>query len=324
MISVLTNNLHRMWREKSRIILTFVLTAAAVAAAIFFSSQPYKAGNIALVSENGQNGLSSPVLNITVLEQAPPLSELVRDRYDAVVAQAADGSYVITTIKSDSFRVELEQILADPAAEHTSSRPVRGPAATILGFITMFVMMEGVTLMFLFSDDKEKKQIERVAASPISFSGYLCAHGLFTFLCIFLPTMGLLCLLSLFPGINIGLSLGIYALLLGLLCAFSVAFSLFLNALFIGSDAANMAGSATVVLTSMLAGGFYAFEHGNPLLERIIQLLPQKTFFTLVERIERGASSGEILPVLLYVATVTIVFFTAAVLKTRRDYVHSH
>jgi len=256
MISVFINDMYRMEQEKGRIILTFVMIGAAIAAALFFASRPYSAGNIAMTVED----------------------------------YSGSG---------------------------------RGMASTILGYMTMFIMMLGVSMMFLFSDDKEKKQIERIAAAPISFGGYLAAHGIFIFGIIYLPSLIWLGAAAVIRGIDLGLPLWQYALLLSLICGLSVAFSMFLNSFIRGTDSANMIGSALAVLTSILAGGFYAFEAGNKILETIIRILPQKAFFTVVETVEANQHLGKCLASLLFIIIVIIGMIGFAAIKTRRDYVYS-
>ena len=118
-----------------------------------------------------------------MLEREPPLSELVASKYDAVVVFDSQGGYEMRTIKSDEFKQTLGTILSDPAAYHADSMESRGKGTNIIGFILMFVLMQGVALMFLFAEDKEKRQIQRIAASPVSFMGYLCAHGFFFTYC---------------------------------------------------------------------------------------------------------------------------------------------
>jgi ABC-2 type transport system permease protein len=173
----------------------------------------------------------------------------------------------------------------------------------------------------MFAEDKEKKQLTRISASPISVTRYLCAHSIFTFLVIYLPTMLVLYLVKFIMNVDVGFSFGEYAALLAIITAFATAFSLFLNALYNKGDTANMAGSSIVMMTSILAGGFYSFDKGNKILETIIQVLPQKAFLTLAEGIERGRSFAATAPKLAYILVLTAVFVAIGVVKTRRDYV---
>ena len=321
-IAVLKNNLRRLMEQKQRLLLFPILTAAAIAGAIFFNSKADIAGRVAVVSDNGAF-LSSAYLNITAMKQPPPTSELVAGRYDAVVVFDDQGGYAIQTIKSDEFKATLESIISDPSADHAGASGSRGKGTNIVGFILMFVMMQGVALMFMFAEDKEKKQILRVAASPVSFGWYLSAHSIFTFMFLFIPIAVMLSIFCAIPGIDMGFSLATYLLLTALQCALATSFGLFLVALCKKSDTSNMAGSASVVLTSVLAGSFYSFEKGNKILETVIKVLPQKAYLSMSDSLEKGLEISSWSYDGLYVAALIAVFVLVAVTKTRKDYVKS-
>lgn len=322
-MGVLRNDLYRLWEEKARIVLMLVLVAGAIVIAIFISSRSEMAGNIALVSNDSDVSISSEYLNITVLDEAPPMSELVSNKYDAIVT-STDDYYDIQTIKSDSFRETLETILSDPSVYHGDTLGTRQIGTNIIGFLIMFVLMQGVYLMFLFAEDKERKQIVRIAASPVSFTGYLCAHSIFSFLFLLVPTILILYIVKGIMGVDIGFSFPQYLMLIALMCAIATTFSLFLNAMAKKGDTANMLGSALVVMTSILSGSFYSFEKYNDVLETVIKILPQKSYLTIVSSLEGGTAISEILPHLIYVLALIAIFFIIAVIKTRREYVRSN
>lgn len=324
MISVFKNNFNRLMEKKARIILTLVLTAAAITVAVFISSMPPSAGNIALVSDNNQATLSSPYLNVIRLDEAPLVSQMVSGKYDAVVIYHSDGMFDISTIRDDEFTQTLTGILQNPSGYNVGHFEGRGIGTNILGYLLMFILLEGILLMYMFSEDKEKNQIVRIAASPVPFTSYLLAQSLFTFGFIFVPSAAMLALVAVVSGIDMGFGIMQYALLLALICAFSTAFSLFINALVKGSDTANMVGSSTVLLTTILAGSFYSFERGNAVLEAVISVLPQKVYLSLVNGIEKGIASPELIPQALYLLLLTHVLFGFAIFKTRRDYVRSN
>jgi ABC-2 type transport system permease protein len=319
-IAVLKNNFRRLMEQKQRLLLFPILTAASIAGAIFFNTKADIAGNIAVVAEIGTFP-SIAYLNVTQLEQAPTLSELLAGRYDAVVVFDDQGGYEIQTIKSDEFKQILSSIISDPSANHAGAVGSRGKGTNIVGFILMFVMMQGVSLMFMFAEDKEKKQIRRVAASPVSFTWYLCAQSFFTFTFLFIPIAIMLSAAYVIPGIDMGFSLATYLLLAALQCALATSFGLFLVALFKKSDSSNMIGSASVVLTSVLAGSFYSFDKGNKVLETIIKVLPQKAFLSMSDSLERGLDMSAWFFNALYITAFVAVFILIAVVKTRKDYV---
>lgn len=329
MISVFKNNFSRFIHRKVMIIAILVLTIGAIVAAIFISSKTKTVANIAFVSQRDSFEMESldkeyPNLNLILLHEPPEMSEMVSGKYDAIVAENADSTYDIQTIKSDEIAGTIEDILYHRLDNVQQSIQSRGVGTTILGYLVMFILMEASMLMFLFSDDKEHKQIIRVAASPISFTGFLAAHSSFTFTFLFCPTIIILFVIKFIFGRNLGFSYLQYTLLIALICAFATAFTLFLHSFFDKSDTANMAGSVIIILTSVLAGSFYSFDKGNKMLEQIIRFLPQKSYLTLVDKIERGMHWGEIYIQLLYILVLTLVFFGFAIIITRNNYVKRH
>ena len=308
--------------QKQRLLLFPILTAVAIAGAIFFNTKSDIAGNVAVVSAGGVFP-SSAYLNITAMDQPPPMSELVAGRYGAVVVFDDHGGYEIQTIKNDEFRVTLESIISDPSANHAGASGSRGKGTNIVGFILMFVMMQGVSLMFMFAEDKEKKQIRRIAASPVSFGWYLCAHIFFTFMFLFIPIAVMLSIACVMPGIDMGFGLAVYLFLAALQCALATSFGSFLVALCKKSDTSNMAGSASVILTSVLAGCFYSFDKGNKILETIIKVLPQKSFLSMSDSLEKELDISSWSFDGLYIAALIVVFILIAVIKTRKDYIKS-
>ena len=324
--AILKNNLRRLRERKSRFFMFVILTAAAIAAALFINTKAEIAGHIAVVSHvpaysDRQIGFPTEYLNVTVLKEEPPMSELVSGKYDAVVIVDEWLNYKIKTIKSDDFKHTLESIIADPTGYHATEIRNRGNGTNIVGFMLMFIFMQGVSMMFMFAEDKEKKQISRITASPISFTGYLCGHTFFAFAFLVAPIMLMLTAAQLIFRVDMGFDLRHYLGLISLISALATSFAIFLIALFRKSDTSNMLGSAIVTLTSLLAGGFYSFDKGNRILETAIKVLPQKAFLSMADLIERGKGISSWYHYGLYIVALTIIFFAAAIIKTRKDYV---
>jgi len=306
--------------QKQRFLLFLALAAAAIAGAIFFNAKADIAGNIAVVSGNVVS-LPSAYLNITEMEQPPPMSELIAGRYDAVVVFDSQGVYEIQTIKNDEFKQTLVSLISGQPGTYAGAPGPRGKGTNIVGFILVFVMMQGVNLMFMFSEDKEKKQIMRIAASPVPFAWYLCAHSFFTFSFLFFPIALMLSVFCAVPSIDMGFGLALHMPLVALLCALATSFGLFVAALSKTSDTSNMAGSASVALTSVLAGSFYSFDKGNKILGAIIKALPQKAYLSMSDSLERGLDISSWSIDGLHIIAVIMAFVLAAVYKTRKDYV---
>jgi len=318
--AILKNDFRRLMERKSKFILFFVLTAGAIAVAIFMNTKADIVGHIAVVSKNDVI-IPSTHLNITPLEKAPPTSDLVAGKYDAVVSFDVHGRYEIQTIKNDDFKQMLDTIISDPSSFHTSEIGGRDKGTNIIGFIMMFILMQGVSMTFMFAEDKDKKQIKRIAASPVSFMGYLYGHSFFTFIFLLMPTIIILLAVKLLFSINIGFAIMEYFFLTAILSALATSFALFLIALIKAGDFANMIGSAIIILTSILAGSFYSFDKGNKVLETVIKVLPQKAFLSMSELLEAGKDISLWYHHGLYIVVLIIIFFIAAMVKTRMDYV---
>jgi len=322
-IAVLQNNLRRLAQHNANVILFFILTVGAVAAALFFNAQADNVGHIAVISQSDITVSDSKHLKITRMDSEPAMSELVSGRYDAIVIYDEQGSYTIKTIKNDNYRNQLETILQDPSAFGESGIPSRGSGTNIIGFMMMFVLMQGVGMSFLFAEDRDNRQIRRIAASPVPFDGYLLAHGVFTFAILFVPTILILGIARYLFKADIGFGISGYLALIAVLCALATSFGLFVTAVTKKGDSANMAGSASVVLTTVLSGSFYSFERGNRILEYIIRILPQKAFLSLTDLLEQGAGISQWLYHGLYIILLTAFFFFYAVIRTRKEYVKS-
>jgi ABC-2 type transport system permease protein len=312
--------------EKGYLITSILLTFCAVVAAIALTNKVEVRGNIAFVTkeiateENVALFSENKYFTVTILEDEPAKSELLFHRYDAIVS-VKDGKYEIESIKGDEFKAQLSEALQHPESFVPDTSKERGIGANIIGFMMMFLLMQGILYARLFAQDKEKHMIERVAMSPIAFSEYLLGHTMFIMLLIFVPAF-VVVVFAKIVGISIGFTLIQYAGLIGCLALLSTTFALFLNSLFCVVDTANMLGSSIVVLTSMLAGSFYSFAKSNDIFNQILYILPQKDFINFMNAIEKGTVSGNIKLQFIYVMTLSCLFLVFACLKTRRDYVH--
>lgn len=322
MRAIIRNNFRRLWQQKQLIVLLVIFTTVASAAAIFVSTSLTTTWDIAVVSDQpvafeGEN------VNITQLDAAPKRSTLVSGKYDAILYRNADGGYKIDTIKSDETTAQM--VAALEGTQDLSTFSNRGIGTNILGFLMMFLLLMGSMAMCMYSDDKAQKQITRVAASPIKISTYLFAHSLFNFCFLFIPTMIILTLIRLISGVDYGYSFWTLTGLIAMICAFSTSFCLLLYSLLSNkADSAKMTGNTVIILTSILAGSFYAFDKGNRALEMIVTVLPQKAYLTLAEGLEQHADFTTYLPALAYLLILTVVFYAISVIKTKREFVNAH
>lgn len=321
MLDILKNNWNRLLQEKAYLMVSIFLTVCAVSMAILLTNKIDIRGNIALVSKQSVAFEKCKYFKITKLAKKPEESELVQNRYDAIVS-IDNGTYKIDTIKNKEFKDMLTQALENPKSFVPNTDTTRKIGTNIIGYIMMFVLMQGVLYSRFFAEDKEKHMIERIAIAPINFIKYLLGHGLFIIGIIFVPSFLVIAVVKVL-GISVGFSLFSYAILIGLLAILSTGFGLFINSLFNNSDTPNMLGSSIVILTSILAGSFNSFTKEDTMLNRLLHILPQKDYINFVNAFEKGTVASKYELQLLYVIMISIVMFSFAIIKTKRDYVYS-
>ena len=322
-IAVLKANFLRLRpRIGSKLVFT-VFTLISIAFSVYVTGLQEVKAHIALVSSetieaSEVDKLESGQLKVTVVSQRPPLSSLVMNRYDAVVERNEDGSYQIQTLRNEKFQQMLTMLLEHPGADVSSASPARGIGVNILGFMMMFLLMIVFYAQFAFAEDKEKGQLTRIAAAPISFGWYLAAQYAFS-LILLLPEYAMLAIMKLL-GWDIGLTLLQYAGLLLVLAMLGISFALLLNTLFKKPDNASMFGNSVTILTSLLAGCFYSFSKDNVVMDKIVRVIPQKMLLDFTAHVQAGDAAEHLLE-LIYVVVFTLLLFVATDHLLRRIYV---
>ncbi len=319
-LSVLKNNYYRTVPRIGPLILITVITLASMLFAVYMTGVQQVKGHVVVVSSDSSANLpkSSCLLDVTVLPEKPPYSELVKQRYDAYVTPAGNGTYQIETLRSEDYKKMILLLLSNPDVRLPADQTDRGVGVNIIGFMMMFVLMLSFANLFAFADDKEQGQLSRIAASPASFGCYLTAHCVYG-LSFLLPEFLLLVVLKQL-GWNIGFTILQYAGLMAVLGFLGISFALLLNTLIRKPDNANMLGNSVTVLTSVLAGSFYSFSKNNTVLDRVIRLLPQKAVMDFAQALQNGQAwqnAGS----LLYAVVFSIALFGISYAVLRRMYV---
>lgn len=320
MLSVIRNDWNRMKEQKMYLCVAVGLTICAVIMAVILTNKMQPKLNLAVVG-GGQKLTDTESLDVTYLKQKPAESELVMNKYDAVVTAGQDGRYEINTIKSDKYKKQLESVLTGGSFHAESGSGRRGVGTNIIGYMLMFLLMQGVLYARVFAEDKEKHVTERIVVSPIRFRQYLLGHVVFVWLLIFLSSWLILGVIRL-TGADIGFELGQYAVLIGVIALLSTSFAVCLNSFFCAADTANMIGSCIIVLTTILSGSFYSFGNSKSWLHKILYLIPQKGMVEFTDNWEQKTMSLRGGGLLTYVIICSVVFLVIAVIKTRRDYIY--
>ncbi len=295
-------------------------TLLSIVLAVYMTEVQQVKAHIVIVTSKSADTLpkSSSKLNILVSPEKPPHSQLVEQKYDAYVTMDESGDYQIETLRSKDYKSMLLMLLKNPDINMNDYKAERGVGANIIGFMMMFLLMLAFANLFAFADDKEQGQLRRIAAAPVSFSGYLAAHCIYC-LSMFLPEYILLVVLK-YCGFNIGFTLLQYAGLITILSFLGISFALLLNTLIKKPDNANMLGNSIIVLTSVLAGSFYQFSKDNSILDKITKLLPQKQLMNFVQHMEQG-NAWKYSSSILYVIVLSTIICAFSCIALRMKYI---
>lgn len=320
MLSIMKNNWNRLMEEKMYVVVAVVLTICSIVLAIVLTGKIKPKLNVAVVGPKDKITASKQI-RITDLKKAPAQSSLIEKQYDAIVNVESDGSLKIQSINGEKFNQELEAVLTGKVQEVPSQNNGRKIGTNIIGYMFMFLLMQGTLYARLFAEDKERHQIERVACSPLSFWKYLSGHGIFMWLFICIPSYLVIVAASL-TGTNIGFSLWQYAVLIGIIGFMAVSLALCINSFFNVADTANMIGTSLIVFSSVLAGSFYDMSSKKDLLGKIFYVIPQKCFMLFIDHWEKHTVHFQSLLGLIYVIIISMVFISIGVLKTRKNYMY--
>lgn len=309
---LLSNHLLRAIAQRGLILTTLTLTLLSIFIAVYFTSTFEMKGRIAVVTKDKSLDIQHIPYHVDIVQEMPPTSKLVLKKYDAVLIDQEKGQFDIVTIKSDIFTSQLERAITHPERITQTDETERGIGTNILGFLMMFVLLEGLMFMTFFTEDKQIGTLRRIVTTPVGLSRYLATQCLFTFMMTYLPTFGILVIAQEWVHIDIGLTYPAYSMLLALLALLSTGFALFMTAVMENPDNILSFSAGIVVLTSLISGSFYSIQHKG-MMEWLTNLLPQKQLLTLAQGLEQKGSLWSCTGELSYMLLLTGVLFFAGI-----------
>lgn len=320
MLRVIKNNILRLKNDKGYVITVLAITIATILLAVYFTSKFQMKGNIALVTNSNKFDVTSKYINVNVMKNAPQKSDLVMGKYDAIVMDKGNGKFDVVTYKGDDFKKSIEEALQGKSSISFNSSETRKAGTNILGYLTMFVLMEGTIFMRYFSEDKINGVFKRVLISPISMKSYLLAQCIFNFFIIYIPTFIVLVVEKQMLKVDIGFNYFQYAYLLAILTLVSTAFGFFMSAAIENTDDSSMMSTLIITLSSILAGCFYSFTNKNNILDKITAIMPQKNYLNLVQGIENKSAMSNYSGQLIYIFALSIILFIIGSVICNRRY----
>jgi len=319
-IAVLKNDYMRTVKYIVAFIIMTAVTVGFIFLAVYMTGIQEK-GRIALVSSNSEaKSYDSKGLQVTVLRKRPPYSDLVKQKYEAIVITGKNGQYQVQTLFSDKLKNEVLTLLQHPGMHAEKSEGNRGTGVNILGFMMMTLIMMAFWTQFVLADDKENVQLPRVAVSPIRFGTYLAAHCVYS-LSLLLPEFIAITALKL-SGWNIGFSLAQYAYLMAATGFLGISFAMLLHSLISKSDNADMLGNAVTILSTILAGSYYSMSSKNSVMDAVVSALPQKQIMNYAQALQNGTGAQHF-GYFLYAVLFSAALFTVSSAVLKRKYIRT-
>lgn len=271
MIKIIKGILYRMINNKSYLAMPLVIVPVIIAAAIYFSSSLVTRPNIGVVGIENID-LPRDEVNITKLQEEATLSDLVKNKYDAVVT-LKDGVMKIDTVKGNDYKSKLEALVRGEEVDFKEGEK-RGIGANIIGFLTMFLIMIGVMLYKFFFDEK-KGMAKRIISTNVSYGQYIISHFSAVLLMIFVPTVVITLLSKAILKLDTSLTFIELSFLVFILSVLASSFGLLISSIVKNDESASMLGVMINVITTLIAGSFFTISN-NDFISTVSKLMPQK------------------------------------------------
>ncbi|MFM0601938.1 ABC transporter permease [Streptococcus suis] len=279
---ILRNNLQRFLKEKSYILISFLLVFVTIAATSFvvtMESQKVKIG----VTKTAIELLEMSNTNISVEEVERDKDyyvNLITGKYDAYISKE-DGKYKVTTVRNSTLGKKLSQYLNKGKSLTASTSSGNNHYKIIITVMAMSSMILSLILYRFYFDDRNGLD-KRIYLSGVSNFFYVLQQVLFNSLILF--TTNLLSSLILLPLFDLDISwkLVLYILLIEL---FSANFGMFLSTLTKKNQGALIMGTMISVLTMLLSGALFSVKKGS-IQDKIHYIFPQYYISNLGKNID--------------------------------------
>lgn len=301
----------RLMQNKKNLILYLCLTIGSIMMAIVLSSQKTSFAHVAVLQDSSLPSLYQNNVDIQYVTSYPDETDLITKKYDAVV-EMKNQQLSIHSYKNDKFCEQLLYLLTN-STNTISNKQHTGE--TIFGFMMMFVMMEALFYTTLYGEDKDTRMLKRIGLSGFSIIKYLIVHSGMSIFLSFGSTWLVLFVAKMF-NIDIGMSLGQYAILIFILTVFATAFAMMMNSL-LDRESTGLTASSLIVLTSLLSGTFYSFVSEDGIIGLCIRFLPQKVFMDFASHINHLTSTQWM--GVGYIGGMIFVFLIIALVMTKKS-----
>jgi len=316
MLNLMKNRFLRVPSRLHIIIIAVIIMPLIIGAAIYFTRNYTPTYKVAFVSDQVISYPAASSVQIDFMKERPAASTLAMGKYTAWVEVDKDGEYIVTTFKDASVKKAIESYFESGLLPIHSKTTQRGIGTNILGMVLMLALMQGVALTTFYPDDRNNSTFKRILTSPVNSRQYLMGQGIFTFICLYVPTFLTIAITKICFKIDIGFELGTLAVLLAILTALATAFALFMASIM--DRNISLATSGISIVTCILAGCLFNYTNHNKVLDMLSSFFPQKEFMSLTQGVESGGAIQDFTGQITYIAVWVIALWLVGSIITNK------
>ncbi|OCA97212.1 ABC transporter permease [Clostridium beijerinckii] len=305
---------YRILKNKAYLFMPIIVTPLVILASISFTMNSSIKANIAVIGMDNSN-LSIKDVKVTSIEEQPKFSDLVQDKYDAIVMYE-NGKYNIETVKGETFKTALEDALNGKTPSWGNDLK-RGTISNLVGFITMFILLVSVMLYRFYYEEKNGIN-KRILSSTINYIEYSLAHCTIVFTMIFMPTILIILLYSGIWGFNSNVSNLQLILIFFVLCFLGTALGFMISSIVKYDQNATLIGAMLVIITTLLSGSFRPVPQQG-LAKIISEMLPQKYILDFPLAIENYKNVNYISIIIILIFSIVLIFLGIIINKRKLE-----
>lgn len=308
-VALIINNIRRIKNNKISLIITFLIIPISIGFACFTASKDLVSGKVAIIGSDKEyiDYLVSQKINYDELNAPPSNSDIIEGKYiGAIYLPISEGKY-INYRGQDNERI-LEKLLSKESIASSSNR---NALTLIYGYVALFVIIQAVLNMKLYTQNRELGILKRICSTGTSFSNYIICEVIYNFLMIFIPTIFSIYIFKLIFNVKFNASYIEIILLTALITILAISIALFICTVIRDSDSAIMTGNIVALFTTILSGAFMPINCGG-LIQMTSDIMPQKIFLDIVSSI--GENSNLLYDKFLIILSISIVLVIFSIL----------
>ena len=314
MASLIKMIFYRIFKNKAYLFMPIIVTPLVILASISFTMNSSVKANIAVIGVNNLD-LAIKDVKVTSIEEEPKFSDLVQNKYDAIVTYK-NGQYDIKTVKGDVFKTALEDALNGKTPSWSNDLK-RGTVSNLVGFITMFILLVSV-MLYKFYYEEKKGINKRILHSTINYIKYSIAHCTIVFIMIFIPTIFIILLYNGIWGFNSNVTDSQLIFIFFILCFLGTALGFIISSTVKYEQNATLIGAMLVIISTLLSGSFRPVPQQG-IAKVISEILPQKYILDFTLAIENYMNVNYISMIVIVMFSIGLIFLGIIINKRKLE-----